>query len=91
MTPSPADRYAEFLARRGQRFTEQGAKVVDAAFAVTGPFAVEDLVASLRGTVGRAVVYRTLSKLTQAELIRPVQFNGRSVFVAAVSSEEGDD
>ena len=83
MTPSPIKRYEEFLATKGRRLHSHAARVVDAAFSVPGTFNGEDIWEPMGREVSRASVYRTLSLLVEAELLRRVEFNGLPVYVAA--------
>lgn len=82
MASSPSERYAEFLANKGRKFTTHAASVVNVIFSISGTFNGEDVVASLRGMVSRATVYRALAGLVEAELLRRVQFNDQVVYVA---------
>jgi Fe2+ or Zn2+ uptake regulation protein len=83
-------RYADFLASKGRTLTPGAARVVDVVFSKTGTFGSEDVVASMHGEVSRATIHRTLSGLTEAELLRRVKFNGQTVYVVAAPAEDSE-
>lgn len=69
------DRFKNYLAARGLRFTRQRRAVLDQVFSIHGHFDAEDLYARLRhngGSVSRATVYRTLKHLEECKLVREV-------------------
>ncbi|MEM7811709.1 MAG: transcriptional repressor [Planctomycetota bacterium] len=74
---SPAEKFREFLTTRGQRLTTERKRIVDAVFADHEHFDAEQLVDRLTGPgtsgrVSRSTVYRTLSSLEEAGLLRKV-------------------
>ncbi|HVW00215.1 MAG TPA: Fur family transcriptional regulator [Planctomycetaceae bacterium] len=79
---SPADRFREFLATRGERLTPQRATVVDEVFSSHDHFDAEQLVLRLSARhVSRPSVYRTLGLLVEAGLLRKVvRINNREVY-----------
>jgi Fur family ferric uptake transcriptional regulator len=83
---SPAEKFREYLATRGHRLTQERSFVVDAVFASHEHFDAEQLVESLAHRndsrrVSRATVYRTLTMLEEAGLLRKVaRTNDRDVY-----------
>lgn len=83
---SPADKFREFLATKGQRLTNERRLVVDEVFSSHEHFDAEQLANRLTPRtdarrVSRASVYRTLSLLDEAGLIRKVaRANDRDVY-----------
>lgn len=82
---SPEDKFREYLASRPrrQRYTEQQRDIVRFIFKQHEHFDAEQLLralerAGLRAT--RATVYRTLKKLVEAGLLRPVDVGKRQVY-----------
>ena len=83
----PKEQFAAYLSSKGQRFTQQMDRVVDEVFSLRGTFGGDELSTTLGGSVSRATLYRTLSKLAAAGLLRQVQLNGRTVYVASTSDD----
>ncbi|HEX3869500.1 MAG TPA: Fur family transcriptional regulator [Pirellulales bacterium] len=82
---SPLQRFEEFLQSRGKRVTKQRKIIVDHVFARHDHFDADELLAKVQGDVGarevsRPTVYRTLSELVDAGLLRQMTLNGRSVY-----------
>jgi Fur family ferric uptake transcriptional regulator len=74
---SPAEKYREFLATKGQRMTRERAIIVDEVFASHEHFDAEQLIGRLSQRkdsrrVSRSTIYRALESLEEAGLIRKV-------------------
>jgi Fur family ferric uptake transcriptional regulator len=69
---SPVEKLREYLATKGQRLTAEREKIVEEVFASHQHFDAEDLIARLSRRVSRSTVYRCLSLLVEAGLIRPI-------------------
>lgn len=69
---TPVEKLREYLATKGQRLTSEREMVVSEVFASHQHFDAEDLVARLSRRVSRSTVYRCLSLLVEAGLIRPI-------------------
>lgn len=85
VSQSPEERFREFLASRPkpQRFTEQQREMIEYVFAKHSHFDAEQLVDELHEAgkrASRATVYRTLSKLVDAGLLRKIEVGSRTVF-----------
>ena len=79
---SPIDKFKEYLATRGKRLTREKSIIVDEIFSSHDHFDADQLIERLTsrkdGTrVSRPTVYRTLSDLEEAGLIRKVAQAGR--------------
>ncbi len=82
---SPVERFEEFLQSRGKRVTKPRRVIVEQIFSRHEHFDAEGLLALLqenlgRGHVSRPTVYRTLSELVDAGLLRQMTLAGRSVY-----------
>jgi Fur family ferric uptake transcriptional regulator len=82
---SPAERFEEFLQSRGKRVTQQRRIIVDEVFKRHDHFDAEDLIQHLSRKasdrhVSRPTVYRTLSELVEAGLLRDMVLAGRNVY-----------
>lgn len=82
---SPEEKFREFLASRSkpQRYTEQQRELVLHIFARHKHFDTDELLADLKTAdknVSRATVYRTLSKLVEAGLLRKIEIGTRTVY-----------
>ena len=82
---SPLQRFEEFLQSRGKRVTQQRRIIVERVFSRHDHFDADDLLAQLREhasgrSVSRPTVYRTLSELVDAGLLRKMVLNDRSVY-----------
>ena len=78
VSQSPEDRFREYLASRPkpQRFTEPQRELVEHVFAQHSHFDAEQLIEELGKAgrnVSRATVYRTLTKLVDAGLLRKIE------------------
>ncbi len=84
---SPVEKFREFLATRGKRLTQEREIIVREIFATHEHFDTDQIVARLARTrtdgrrVSRATIYRTLSSLEEAGIIRKVaRSNEREVY-----------
>jgi Fur family ferric uptake transcriptional regulator len=82
---SPQERFEEFLQSRGKRNTPQRRVIVDQVFSRHEHFDVETLQAQLRaadlgGKASRPTVYRTLTEMVDAGLLRKMWLAGREVY-----------
>lgn len=85
VSQTPEDKFREYLASRPkpQRFTDQQRELLDHVFARHSHFDAEQLIDNLKSAgkqVSRATVYRTLSKLVDAGLLRRIELGARTVF-----------
>jgi Fur family ferric uptake transcriptional regulator len=85
VSQTPESKFREYLAsrRKPQRFTEQQRELLDHIFAKHSHFDPEQLIAELKKAgkrVSRATVYRTLSKLVDAGLLRRIELGTRTIF-----------
>lgn len=81
----PFDRFAQFLKSRGKRITQQRRLIVEQVFSHHDHFDADELMGHLQELiaerkVSRPTVYRTLSELTEAGLIRKMTLGGRAVY-----------
>lgn len=85
VSQTPVDKFREYLASRPkpQRFTDQQRELLDHVFAKHSHFDAEQLIEELKKAkkaVSRATVYRTLSKLVDAGLLRRIELGDRTMF-----------
>ncbi|MDY3554426.1 Fur family transcriptional regulator [Gemmata sp. JC717] len=85
VSQTPEDKFREYLASRPkpQRFTDQQRELLAHVFARHSHFDAEQLIDNLKTAgkrVSRATVYRTLSKLVDAGLLRRIELGARTVF-----------
>jgi Fur family ferric uptake transcriptional regulator len=85
VSQSPEDKFREYLASRPrpQRFTEQQRDLVRYIFAQHHHFDAEQLIDDIRRErlrVSRATVYRTLTKLVDAGLLRRLELGSRTFY-----------
>jgi Fur family ferric uptake transcriptional regulator len=85
VSQTPEERFREFLASRPrpQRYTDQQRELVRHIFARHTHFDTDELLADLQKAkrrVSRATVYRTLSKLVDAGLLRRIEIGPRTVY-----------
>ena len=85
VSQTPEDKFREYLASREkpQRFTDQQREMLAHVFARHEHFDAEQLIEALKGAkkqVSRATVYRTLSKLVDAGLLRRIELGERTVY-----------
>lgn len=81
----PVDRFADFLASRGKRMTEQRRLIVRQVFSHHDHFDADELLGHLKPLLAkrklsRPTVYRTLGELTDAGMLRKMVLGGRSVY-----------
>ena len=81
----PLERFAQFLQSHGKRVTKQRRMIVEQVFSHHDHFDADELMDHLREAierreVSRPTVYRTLSELTEAGLVRKMTLAGRSVY-----------
>lgn len=82
---SPLERFEEFLQSRGKRVTQQRRIIVEHVFAGHEHFDADALVSQVQQQdphrrVSRPTVYRTLSELVEAGLLRKMMLGTRSVY-----------
>ncbi len=82
---SPLQRFEEFLQSRGKRVTSQRRIIVQQVASRHEHFDADQLVDDLSKTehadnVSRPTVYRTLSEMVEAGLLRKMTLNGRAVY-----------
>ncbi len=82
---SPVDRFEEFLSSRGKRITQQRKYLVEKVFSRHEHFEADDLVEELArkvesSKISRPTIYRTLSEMVDAGLLRQVSLPGRTVY-----------
>lgn len=85
VSQSPEDKFREYLASRPrpQRYTDQQRDLVRHIFSHHDHFDADQLIDDLKRaqlSISRATVYRTLSKLVDAGLLRRLELNGRTVY-----------
>jgi Fur family ferric uptake transcriptional regulator len=81
----PVQRLEEYLQSKGKRVTQQRRIIVEQVFSRHEHFDADDLLAELQKVVGpkkvsRPTVYRTLTELVEAGLLRKMNLTGRSVY-----------
>lgn len=81
----PVDRFAQFLERRGKRLTRQRRLVVEMVFSHHDHFDADELIDHLQDLItkrrlSRPTIYRTLSELVEAGMLRKMALGGRSVY-----------
>ncbi len=85
VSQTPENKFREYLASRPkpQRFTDQQRELLEHVFARHSHFDAEQLIENLKAAgkaVSRATIYRTLSKLVDAGLLRRIELGSRTVF-----------
>jgi Fur family ferric uptake transcriptional regulator len=85
VSQSPEDKFREYLASRArpQRYTEQQRDMVRYIFAQHNHFDAEQLIDNMKHAgfrVSRATVYRTLTKLVDAGLLRRLELGPRMFY-----------
>ena len=81
----PLERFEEYLQSRGKRITQQRRTLVNEVFAQHQHFDADALLGQLAHSeagrkVSRPTVYRGLSELVEAGLLRKMTLNGRAVY-----------
>lgn len=82
---SPVEKFGEYLTSRGKKFTEERRIIVRQVFASHEHFDAESLVAKLQSRrdgqrVSRSTVYRTLTQLVEAGMLRKFAIGNRDVY-----------
>jgi len=81
---TPAERFEEYLQSRGKRITQQRRILIEQVFSHHDHFDADDLLAMLAKLGGRKVsrptVYRGLTELVEAGLLRKMVLGGRAVY-----------
>ena len=80
---SPEEKFREFLGLRGEKLTTQRRTLVNHIFNSHKHFDADELVADLRNAglrVSRSTVYRTLSLLVEAGLLRELRLTNRTAY-----------
>jgi Fur family ferric uptake transcriptional regulator len=85
VSSTPLERFEEFLQSRGKRVTQQRRIIVEHVFSHHEHFDADNLLDELRKhtgdqSVSRPTVYRTLTELVDAGLLRKMVLNDRSVY-----------
>ena len=85
VSQSPENKFREYLASRptAQRYTDQQRELVEHIFARHTHFDAEQLIENLKGAgkqVSRATIYRTLTKLVDAGLLRRIEVGPRTIY-----------
>lgn len=85
VSQSPEDKFREYLSSRGrpQRFTDQQREMVRYIFSQHNHFDADQLIDAMKQAgleVSRATVYRTLSKLVDAGLLRKLELGVRRCY-----------
>jgi Fur family ferric uptake transcriptional regulator len=81
----PVERFSQFLKTRGKRVTTQRQIIVEQVFSHHDHFDADELMGHLQDLiaqrkVSRPTVYRTLSELLEAGMLRKMMLSGRSVY-----------
>ncbi len=88
------NRFRQYLHEEGSRYTQQRESVLEAVFRSGGHFDAEELLMTLQrndDSVSRATVYRTLSHMERAGLIRQVMHrDGRACYEPTYGSPHHD-
>jgi Fur family ferric uptake transcriptional regulator len=82
---SPWQRFQQFLQGRGKRITRQRQLIVEQVFSHHDHFDADELMVHLgdliaRRELSRPTIYRTLSELVEAGLLRKMVLDGRSIY-----------
>ena len=85
VSSSPLERFEEYLDSRGKRVTQQRRFIVEKVFSRHEHFEVDDLVAELVHAeqpvkVSRPTIYRTITEMVEAGLLRKISLVGRTVY-----------
>jgi Fur family ferric uptake transcriptional regulator len=85
VSSTPLERFEEFLQSRGKRMTRPQRLLIEHVFRQHSHFDVDMLLDELpersnSDHVGRATVYRTLTKFVEAGLLRAFTLDGRTVY-----------
>ncbi|MHC4398226.1 MAG: Fur family transcriptional regulator [Planctomycetota bacterium] len=85
MKTPPLEHFTRFLQSRGKRVTQQRRLIVEQVFSHHDHFDADELMDHLQELiaarkVSRPTVYRTLSELVEAGLLKKMSLGGRSVY-----------
>jgi Fur family ferric uptake transcriptional regulator len=85
VSQSPENKFREYLASRSkpQRYTEQQRDMIRYIFSQHNHFDVDQLIHDMHNAsfnVSRATIYRTLTKLVDAGLLRRLEMGSRTVY-----------
>ena len=85
MSQTPVEKFREYLASRPkpQRFTDQQRELVEHIFRRHSHFDADQLLENLKAAnavVSRATVYRTLTKLVDAGLLRRIEIGPKTMY-----------
>lgn len=83
MGQAPVEKFREFLEMRGLKCTGERLKIVEHVFEKHNHFDADQLVASMKNrglNVSRATVYRSLSLLVEAGLLRTLEFGASTAY-----------
>ena len=84
VSSSPRERFEEYLQSRGKRMTQQRRIIVEEVFSRHEHFNADELCdllsQSSKSRVSRPTVYRTLTELEDAGLLRKMVLDGRRVY-----------
>lgn len=84
VSSSPVERFVEFLESRGKRVTQQRRFLVEQVFSRHEHFEADDLIEEFAHGSGqkisRPTIYRSLSEMVEAGLLRKMSLQGRTVY-----------
>jgi Fur family ferric uptake transcriptional regulator len=85
VTHSPVEKFREYLSSRStpQRFTDQQRELVEFIFASHSHFDADQLIREIDDSklnISRATIYRTLTKLVDAGMLRKMEIGTRTVY-----------
>jgi Fur family transcriptional regulator, ferric uptake regulator len=91
----PVERFAQFLEGRGKRLTPQRRTIVETVFSHHDHFDADELMDHLQPLLAgrqlsRPTIYRTLSELVEAGLLRAMTLSGRNVYEHEYGSPSHD-
>lgn len=76
---------SDFLADRGWSLSNQAARVVLVVLNRFDTFTADDVIAELHGEASPPAIYRTLSRMAEAGILRTVRFNEYYAYVVVVT------
>ena len=82
---TPQERFEEFMQTRGKRITRQRQVIIDHVTARHEHFDAEQLLVDLKKTsagsqASRPTIYRTLSEMAEAGILKKMELDGRAVY-----------
>jgi Fur family ferric uptake transcriptional regulator len=86
--------FRRFLRSQHLKFTPERAAILDAVLVKTGFFEAEVLIEDLRQmgrSASRATIYRTLTHLQDAGILKQVVFSNRQSFYEVIAGRESSD